>query len=138
MDELDVIEGTTHKIYHHFCDYMKRWYYAKRHAFSFKTFKETKQIIREFDPSKMVGYSAMQKVKRYKEKYGGIETISVDDDMFMGSMIVLIPHDKMGITCIYIPQCINPSNTFFLYPCHIKQLSETIAKMCKEYNLKEW
>ena len=139
MNELDMIICTdnVHKTYHHFCNYMKRWYYKNRYAFSFKTLKETKKVIREFDPTKMVGYSAMQKVKYYKKKYGGIETSFVDDDSFMSSMIVLIPHPKMGITSIYIPQCGYNINTFFMYPCHFDTLIKTINNMKKEYNLVE-
>jgi hypothetical protein len=138
MNELDTILSTdnVHKTYHHFCNYMKRWYYKNRYGFSFKTLKETKKVIREFDPTKMLGYSAMLKVKYYEKKYGGIKTVTVDDDSFMGSIIVLIPHPKMGITSIYIPQCGYNINTFFLYPGHFNQLTKIINEMKKEYELK--
>jgi hypothetical protein len=136
LDEM-MANDVTHQIYHHFCNYMKRWYYKKRNYFSFKTMKNTKRICREFDPSKMVGYAAMQKVRYYEKTYGGIKTTFVDDDMFMGSMLVLIPHKGMGITCIYIPQCVTPQNTFFLYPEHVNDLTKMLTTVKRDLFVKK-
>ncbi len=121
----------THEIYYHFVNYMKRWYYKKYIPFSLRN--KNSRELKEFDPSKMVGYQAMCRVERYEKKYGKIKIVYVDDEVFMTSMIVLIPSIDMGISCIYIPQCVNPSNTFFLYPSDIKQLDEAIEQMKKEY-----
>jgi hypothetical protein len=139
MNELiEMLYGSelTNKIWFHFCNYMKRWYYKKEKHFLSKGWSDRE--YKAFDSSKMLGYSAMQKVERYEKKYGGIKIVYVDDNVFAGSMLVLIPHDKMGITVIFIPQCTDEKDIFFLYPNHIKQLNKTIDEIKIEYSLKDW
>lgn len=134
VDEIISNAEFTHKIWYHFCNYMKRWYYKKEKRFTLKG--DTNREYKIFDSSKMLGYSAMLKVERYEKKYGGIKIVNVDDNVHAGSMLVLIPHKEMGITVIFIPQCTDKKDIFFLYPEHIERMNETINEMKKEYNIK--
>lgn len=131
MSEETKIEETDeiHKYYHSFCDYMKRWYFTKEPGYD-KNLKKGKRLYKFFDASKMVGYEAAQRIQRYVKTHPEIKICRADDDFFMGSILVLVPHPKMGITVFFIPQC-KAQNTFFLYPNDSKELINTLVEMRK-------
>lgn len=90
-------------------------------------------FVRRFRPGddrkwKDVGYSLMEKVRRWASKYPDDVRLShVDDEFFSNSMFILVEHQAeaqyMGTSVVYIPQCTgeNPI-VFFLYPGDRKQL----------------
>ena len=104
------------------------------HEFTDAKGKKNKWKFRSFDENKLaerlVGYEVMKRVRRYVEKYiPEIKIISCDDETYSGSIILLIPHIKHGITILYIPQCTNIQNQFFLYPEHYKSLLKGLKEM---------
>lgn len=86
-----------------------------------------------FSSEKMVGYDAMINVEKYAKSHKEIKIIHCDDSVFASSMIVLIPHPKMGISFIFIPQCTSVKGELFLYPNSIASLADTLLKIKKEY-----
>lgn len=87
----------------------------------------------DFDSEQMIGSDASDTVYEYAKTHPEIYIVPCDDSYFMGSDIVLIPHPEMGITAIYIPQCCNSINKFFLYPGHIEHLIKTIEEIKSKY-----
>ena len=120
----------THKYYHAFCKYMSRWYFSKGKRYT-KDLSETKREFKFFDGSKMIGYDAMLRIERYAKLHPEIKVCRVDDDVFAGSILVLVPHPEMGITVFFVPQCTNTQNAFFLYPQDSKELIDTLVEMKK-------
>lgn len=128
----------VHGTWHDFCNYMRKWYFIKRPTVHFrkKEIVNGKRLFKEFAGYKMVGYQAMRRVERYVEKHPEIKLVTVDDSFFAGSMIVLIPHPKMGITLLYIPQCgTDDTNQCFLYPHHSRDLMNELTSMKKRHGI---
>lgn len=135
--------GDVHKIYHEFCDYMKKWYYKKEYFYK-KDFTQSTRMIKEFDVSKLTGYTAIQRGERFSKKYpDDIHIIHCDDDVFASSDLILVEHlDKekksfMGTTVIFIPQCTSVQNSFFLYPNHLDKLIQTLQKIQKKQRINK-
>lgn len=82
---------------------------------------------------RIVGHEAMTKIRNYAKKNPEIRIVGCDDSAFASSMIVLIPHPKMGITMMFVPQCTGVQNEMFLYPNHYKMLLDTLNEMRDTY-----
>jgi len=131
----------THGIWYDFCDHMKKWYFIRRPTVHFRRGKTVngKRLFKEFDCTKMIGYPAMCRVDAYAKAHPEIKVLTVDDAFHAGSSVVLVPHTKMGITVIYIPQCATDHlNQFFLYSGHAKGLAEEVTKMAKRCRNPRW
>jgi len=131
----------THGIWYDFCDHMKKWYFIRRPTVHFRRGKviNGKRSFKEFSSTKMIGFRAMCRVDAYAEKHPEIKVITVDDAFHAGSSVVLVPHPKMGITVIYIPQCATDDlNQFFMYPHCSATMIEEIAKMKKKCQWPRW
>ena len=130
----------THGFWYDWVNYMERWYYKEVDDWKFdkksKKLKKTEKIVKQYDPKGLVGYDVMKKVEAYVKTHPDVVELSVDDSVFSSSDLVLIPHPTMGITVIFIPQCTNVQNTFFLYPNHIDNLIKTLKEMQKKYKLQ--
>jgi hypothetical protein len=129
----------SHKIWHDFCKHMEKWYYQEIDEYKYSNKKTLEQMmtgkkIKVFDVTKMIGYECMCRVEKYAEKHTEIKITHVDDDVYSGSDLVLIPHPKHGVTVIFIPQCTTVNNTFFLYPGHLEYFQETLENMKQEYD----
>ncbi len=141
LEEMEESTKQTHGIYHDFCQYMAKWYFQIVPNWKLgadengKTDFREDGTIKEFDVTKLVGYEAMIRIEKYVKKHPEIRLVTMDDDVFSTSYIVLIPHPTMGITMIIIPQCTTVQNVAFLYPMNAHDLIEEIAKMQKEYHL---
>jgi hypothetical protein len=61
--------------------------------------------------------------------------VPVDDSIFDGSYLVLVPHPEMGITVIFVPQYSNIQSQFFIYPQHGEALIDAISKMKEKYSI---
>ena len=109
---------STHTTYHAFCEHFKEWYFSRR--------DNGKRV---FDSTKMVGSEAIGRVKDYSITHPQIKIVSVDDYVFSGSIIILIPHVDMGITAIFVPQCTTVNNQFFLYPLMAEKLIDGINEV---------
>src|SRR5579859_5580156 len=129
---------TTHRVWHKFSDWLIKTYGKDLHG-KWKVMRvknpETKKIhhlkYRSFNDlelsRRLVGYEVMCKVKKYVERYlPEIKHVHVDDEVFAGSDLFLIPHPKMGISVLYIPQCTSIQNQFFLYENHFKALNKAL------------
>ena len=76
----------------------------------------------------------MCKINKYvAKKCHEIKIINCDDSVHAGSDILLIPHHSHGITVIFIPQCTNVQNQFFLYENHYKMLLKALKEMADVY-----
>jgi len=83
---------------------------------------------------RLVGYAVMVKVEKYVKRYcPEIKIIHVDDALFSSSDILLIPHPEHGITVMFIPQCSETQNQFFLYEEHCCTLIKELTAMKKIY-----
>lgn len=103
--------GIKHSVYHKFC----RW--------------AEKQFGKEWeDPKVFSGHEVMEKVEAYAKKNPQISIAHCDDDMFSGSLLVVIPHQEMGNTVLFIPQLTYRTNRFFLYPNHQKSLIKALTE----------
>lgn len=130
----------VHSYWFAFCRHFKRWYYLEYEEQKINEnneFVKTGKIIRDFDSTKMKGYQAMQRVERYVKSHPEIKIINIDDSVFASSFLVLIPHPKMGITVIFIPQCTDNQSEFFLYPNHQEYLINGIKELKKLYKVNK-
>lgn len=138
--EVDDIKK-IHGFWYNWMNYMKRWYYKEGEDWAFdkksKKLKKTGKMVKQYDSKGLMGYDVMEKVEEYVKTHPDVVELSVDDDVFASSDLVLIPHPTMGITVIFIPQCTNVQNTFFLYPNHIDNLIKTLKEMQKKYKLQD-
>ncbi len=94
-------------------------------------------MVKQYDPKGLIGYDVMERVEEYVKTHPDVVELSVDDDVFASSDLVLVPHPTMGITVTFIPQCTNVQNTFFLYPNHIENLIKTLKEMQRKYKLQD-
>lgn len=79
---------------------------------------------------KLVGYDVSIKLERYCKKYlPEVKIVFCDDDVYASSVIFLIPHPTHGIRLVYIPQCTEIKNVFFLYESYFKQLNEALKEL---------
>lgn len=143
MDSInnDIFKGAikAHTVYHKFQkwiiknfgkDLYGEWqymYFGKK-KIKYRSFNET-ELSRRF-----VGYDVMCKIEKYiKRCLPEIKIIRCDDSYYAGSDILLIPHPKHGITIIFIPQCTDVQNQFFLYDNHHKEFVDALIEMKSVY-----
>jgi hypothetical protein len=138
--------GKVHKTWFEFCNYFKRWYFEyykgckkiKKNKDGSLEVIYNKRKLKSFTSKNMLGWSAMMRVERYAKTHKEIKIVRCDDGMHSSSLIVLVPHPTMGITCIYIPQNeTNQPNQFFLYPDNSIELLKEITKMRKKCKRKD-
>ena len=138
LNEWEQSARKTHRIWFDFCDHMKKWYYKEVEEYKFvgNTIEKIKtgKTVKMFDVTKMVGYECMRRVEKYAEKHPEIKIVGVDDELYSGSDLVLIPHPKHGITMIFIPQCAYINNQWFLYPNYLENLQKVLEDMKQEYS----
>lgn len=127
---------TTHEIWHRFSDWLVKTYGKDLHGkWEYMKISDTKKLrYRSFNDlelsRRLVGYDVLIRIERYVKRYcPEIKVLRVDDECHSGSDLLLIPHPKMGITVIFIPQCTSIQNQFFLYEGHHKALSKALKKM---------
>lgn len=135
-----------HEIWHKFCTYINKTFgsdlFGKWDYWwiqNSKTKKWSKIWFRDFNEKelykRLVGYEIMERIRKWVERYcPEIKRISCDDSVYAGSNIFLIPHPKHGITVLFIPQCTDTQNIFFLYENHCKILIKELTEMRKVYS----
>lgn len=120
LKEILKSKSETHRIWHKFSNWLTKTYGEDlwgeeqilkigEKDLKFKSFDEYALS------QKLVGYDVMNRVSKYVKRYcPEIKEIYCDDAVHASSSIFLIPHPKMGITILYIPQCTNiqKSNIF--------------------------
>jgi len=130
----------THRVWHKFSDWLIKKYgkdlYSDWKFMEFKDNEGKKKKIKyrnfnEYELSRrLIGYEVMKDIERYTKRYcTEIKIVYCDDSYHAGSYILLIPHPKMGITVMFIPQCTGTQNEFFLYDNHFKMLMDELNKM---------
>ena len=123
-----------HQTYHKFIEHMHRYYYDLVQGYK-KDVTPSKRKIRQFNPEKMVGIDAIEKVKRYVKKHPEIKLVNVDDYCASGSYLVLIPHEcneaYWGTTIFFVPQSLSGRNEFFMYPDELDALIEELLAFQK-------
>lgn len=124
----------VHKVWHSFCDYMKKWYFRKVNGIK-KNWTPSKRKYKVFECEQMVGWEAMKRVEKFAKDQPDIMITHCDDSSHMGSDIALILHDSkdhfMGTTMILLPQCSRDINQVFLYPHHLDMLIEKLQEIQK-------
>lgn len=106
MNDSDI----THKIWHKFDDWLTETFGGNYN-------------------SKLIGYDAQCKIEKYAKDNPAIRILYCDDDVFASSILVLIPHPTMGISIMFVPQCTNVQNMFFLYDKHYSELIRVLSEM---------
>lgn len=111
-----------HKIWHKFEKFlMKHWGKDGNEVEMFK---------------RLVGYDISIKIEKYCKKHiPEVKIVYCDDEVYSSSVIFLIPHPKHGIRVLYLPQCTEIQNCFFLYPSMSKTLYLVLADMKELYNV---
>lgn len=134
----------THKVWHQFGRFITKHYgkdlYGKWQHHTFKDDKGKKKTFKfrsfnEFELSKrLTGYDVMVKLERYIKTYlPEIKIIPCDDDGYASSILLLIPHPAHGISIMFIPQCTEIQNRFFLYEGHYKSLLKGLQELKQVY-----
>lgn len=101
---------------------------GKRRIFKYRPFNDL-----EFS-RRLCGYDVIERIERYVKRHcPEIKIVYCDDDVYSGSIILLIPHPTHGISVMFIPQCTSVQNRFFLYGNHYKMLMEELEKMKTVY-----
>lgn len=132
----------THKTWHRFSNWLIKTYGEDLHGeWQFIEIGKKKIKFRSFNElelsRRITGYEVIERVERYVKSYcPAIRILSCDDDVHAGSTILLIPHPKMGISFMFIPQCTNLQNRFFLYENHCEKLINELTKMKEEIYVK--
>lgn len=141
--EKDVM--STHRVWHKFYGWMiktfgkdlyGKWQYMKGTGADGKKFNFKYRDYNEYELSKrLVGYEVMCKIEKYVNRScPEIKIIRCDDSVYAGSFILLIPHPKMGITMMFIPQCTYIGNQMFLYNNHYKMFTKALREMKSTYD----
>jgi len=132
-------DKNVHKVWHEFCVYMKKWYFGYNYGCIVRKRKiiKGKRKYKYANFNNISGYLAQERVKRFASKHKEVKIIHVDDSTFSSSILALIPHPKMGITALFIPQCTEVTGEFFLYPEATKELLIELQKMDKKCKRKE-
>lgn len=136
--------NATHKVWHKFSKWMTDKYgkdlYGKWQTMKFKDKDGKKHSLKhrsfnDYELSKRIsGYEVICAVEKFiKRSCPEIKIVHCDDDVYAGSIILLIPHPKMGISVMFIPQCTGIQNRFFLYDTHFKMLISELKKMSYVY-----
>jgi hypothetical protein len=143
-DKLIESVNATHKVWHKFYNWLVKTYgkdlHGKQEVIKIKAAdgKVHKFKTRSFNDlelsRRLVGYDVMVKIERYVSRYcPEIKIVHCDDDHHAGSDLLLIPHIKHGISIIFIPQCTDTQNRFFLYESHCKELMKELKAMSYVY-----
>lgn len=145
MSKWIISELKCHDVYHKFDKWLKKSYgsdlYSEWRIIEIKgkdgrvrKIKTRSFNEREFN-RRLVGYEVQERVERYVKKYcPQIRIVRCDDSIYSSSTILLIPHKKHGITVMFIPQCTDVQNRFFLYGGHYGNLMKEMGKMKSVYN----
>jgi len=129
----------THEIWHRFSNWITKTYGDDLHGkWEYMEVGKKKIKYRSFDDlelnRRLVGYDVMERMERYAKRYcPEIKAIRCDDGVFASSTLFLIPHPRMGISVIFIPQCTGIQNQFFLYESHYENLLEALKEMKDVY-----
>jgi len=132
-----------HKVWHQFYGWLMKTYGKDLHSESCEVFvdndgKKKKFKYKHFNDfelsQRLGGPDVVESVENYVKKYcPEIKIVRCDDAIYSGSIILLIPHPKHGITVMFIPQQSDIQNQFFLYLGHYEKLMEELKKMKKVY-----
>jgi hypothetical protein len=142
--KLDLEMNKTHQVWYKFANWMIKtygkdlhgeWQYMQGMDAKGKKFKYKYRSFNDLELSRrLVGYEAITKVEKFIKRYcPEIKIISCDDSVYSGSLILLIPHPNHGISVIFIPQCTDTQNQFFLYKSHYKELMKGLKEMASVY-----
>ena len=130
----------THKIWHSLHSYLKKWYYRKVPGIK-NDFTSSKRLYREVDFKEVVGYRAMQRMRKFVARNPQVIEISCDDDHHSSSAIYLIPHESkqnyMGTTMFFVPQNSPDSNLAFLYPNNLDKLIKELQKLQRRHRVRQ-
>jgi hypothetical protein len=140
---IDKIVGETHKTWHKFSKWLGKTFgedLVEDVVWEMPLANGKKKIIKyknlnEWELSKrLVGYEVLEKIEKYVARHcKDIKVVRCDDSVYSGSSLILVPHPKHGITIIFIPQCTNIQNQFFLYDEHYKNLMKALREMKDVY-----
>jgi len=143
MNELTL---SIHSLWWDVCNYLKKWYYDLKLAFSTvkdengERIKENKRKYKDVNFNKITGYQALSRMDKFCQKNPDIISIGCDDSLHTGSSLYLIPHESSeeywGTSVLYIPQN-GDKNLFFLYPHHLKSLLKALNDLDKKYETKK-
>lgn len=143
LEDIFNVPSETHRVWYKFSGWLQRTYgkdLFKNASFEIKDAAGKNKKIRyknfnEYELSKrLVGYEVIVRIERYVKRFcPEIKIISCDDSVHAGSSILLIPHPGHGITILYIPQCTEIQNQFFLYESHCTQFLKELNKMKRVY-----
>ena len=135
---------STHAVWHKFSNWLEKtygeglygeWQYSEIVGDNGKKYKWKYRGFNDYELSKrLVGSEVMDKIEKYvKRSCPEIKILRCDDDHHATSFLLLVPHPKMGITVMYIPQCTSVQNTFFLYENHCNNLIKALTEMKSVY-----
>ena len=87
--------------------------------------------------NELSGYDAMRCMDAFCKENPDMIRVHVDDEYHCNSYVYIIPHENekkyMGATVLFVPQCCNIRNQFFLYPSDNRDL----LKACKLLEKKD-
>jgi len=147
LEDLFERSREMHKIWHKFSGWLIKTYGKDLHGKwirhkmkvdgKIKTFK-----YRSFDDyqlsQRLCGYEVMVRIEKYiKRSCPEIKIVHCDDEIHAGSILLLIPHPKHGITMMFIPQLTGIQNQWFLYGGHYKMLMSTLEEMKYVYEKED-
>ncbi len=79
------------------------------------------------------GYDAMRCVDAFCKDNPDVIRVHVDDSYHCNSYVYIIPHESekkyMGATVLFVPQCCDTRNQFFLYPSDNRALLNACLKL---------
>lgn len=83
---------------------------------------------------RLVGHDVIIRIERYVKRYcPEIKIVPCDDIDYAGSILLLIPHPEHGISVMFVPQCTQLQNQFFLYSAHFKALTKALNQFKAVY-----
>jgi len=144
MSESEFNPKTPHQVWHKFSNWLVKtfgkdlhgeWQSIEGVGADGKPFKYKHRSFNDLELSRrLVGYDVMVRIERFiKRACPEIKIVHCDDSVYAGSDILLIPHPKHGITMMFIPQCTDVQNQFFLYRSHHKKLMKALKEMGSVY-----
>ncbi len=77
----------------------------------------------------LCGGDKMDEVEEWAKDFPEVKITRCDDNHHAGSLLVIIPHPKHGITILFIPQLTSEKHYFFLYPSQQEALVQALCSI---------
>ncbi|MGB5923638.1 MAG: hypothetical protein WBG24_02285 [Syntrophobacteria bacterium] len=109
-----------------------------------KLWHELRELLEQHgrDLNNLTGWEDIQLMDDFCKDHPEIIKVQVDDSHHCHSYVYIIPHERddyyMGSTALFIPQCGNHTNQFFLFPKNHRQMISALRELERKSQEKRY